>query len=159
MTRAAVYRHFAADGTLLYVGVSHDPTRRLYEHKCRTDWAGEVARTTVEWFDSRAAAFEAERAAIEAEAPMFNRDPRERDSLGTVPLAHWLVANRISLSEFAHHLGVSIPFMSQINHGKKTPGLELAIRIEQATGGAVPCASWFPDIEPTPAFARRASAA
>ncbi|WP_158589823.1 hypothetical protein [Gemmobacter lutimaris] len=32
--------------------------------------------------------------------------------------------------------------MSELVKGDKTPGLELAVKIEDATGGAVPARSW-----------------
>lgn len=46
---------------------------------------------------------------------------------------------------WARRLGVSTSHMSGLLSGKKLPSLELAVRIERATGGRVPAASWVPD--------------
>lgn len=46
--KAAVYRLYAADGTLLYIGSSYDPDRRCEAHH-RTPWWRQVARRTDEW--------------------------------------------------------------------------------------------------------------
>ena len=43
---------------------------------------------------------------------------------------------------FAASLGISQPFMSEINSGKKMPNLDLAYAIQKATSGAVPCDYW-----------------
>jgi len=56
MTRTAVYRHYDAQGLLLYVGMSSNPTKRLYQHRCRSDWAHRVVRSEVDWFETREAA-------------------------------------------------------------------------------------------------------
>lgn len=48
------------------------------------------------------------------------------------PAAHW-----------ADVFGVSASYLSSLTSGKKTPSLEVAARIERATGGAVTCASWI----------------
>lgn len=44
--------------------------------------------------------------------------------------------------DLANILGISRPYMSLLVAGKKRPSLELAVRIEQVTGGAVPVVSW-----------------
>ncbi|MEU6340273.1 GIY-YIG nuclease family protein [Streptomyces sp. NPDC046977] len=45
-----MYRCYDAADTLLYVGCSIDPDRRLHEHR-RKDWWPQVTRSEVEWFD------------------------------------------------------------------------------------------------------------
>jgi predicted GIY-YIG superfamily endonuclease len=67
----ALYRHYAADGTLLYVGVSSNPARRLAQHikSGRTD----IDHMLMEWFADRPSALAAERAAIAAERPRLNK--------------------------------------------------------------------------------------
>ena len=47
-----------------------------------------------------------------------------------------------SQSELARALGISQPYASLLLAGKRLPSLELAIRIERATGGLVPVHSW-----------------
>jgi hypothetical protein len=68
----AVYRLFAADGALLYVGSTHDPERRFRQHSSLKSWWPEVAARQVDWKDSREAAEHAEDAAIMTEAPRYN---------------------------------------------------------------------------------------
>src|ERR1051325_1688955 len=71
----ALYRHFDADGKLLYIGISDDPERRLRKHKGSSSWAPKIVRMTVEWLNSRTEALAAEKAAILLEMPEFNKFP------------------------------------------------------------------------------------
>lgn len=72
--RTALYRFFAADGSLLYVGITFDPDARQRQHErtAAMTWWPLQARRTVEWFDSRPAAEAAEKQAIKQERPRFN---------------------------------------------------------------------------------------
>lgn len=79
MSRAALYRHFDANGRLLYVGVSFEPTRRAADHSRNSGWSDRSSRIEMEWFDSRREAEAAERAAIRDEHPEFNI--RHRDAV------------------------------------------------------------------------------
>ena len=76
-TVCQLYRQFDCDGVLLYVGVSENAQRRQIAHRY-SSWAGQIAKVTVEDFPTKAAAHAAERAAILAEAPMFNRMKRRQ---------------------------------------------------------------------------------
>lgn len=69
----ALYRHFDANGDLLYVGISDTPALREQQHRDRSPWFPLVAKSTHRWFDTRSAAASAEREAIRAEGPIFNR--------------------------------------------------------------------------------------
>lgn len=69
--RAAVYRLYDADDSLLYVGSAYDPAERAKAHE-RTDWWPLVARREDEWHDSREAAYDAELRAIAKGAPAHN---------------------------------------------------------------------------------------
>lgn len=71
-TPTTLYRLFAADGTLLYVGIAGNPGRRWEQHAGLKPWWGDVARTTLEHFPSRVQAAEAELKAIRAERPRYN---------------------------------------------------------------------------------------
>ncbi len=51
-------------------------------------------------------------------------------------------------AELAKRVGVSFGHMSALVNGDKTPGLELAVRIEDATEGRVPARSWVPAASP-----------
>lgn len=68
----AVYRCFAADQHLLYVGCSMNPLLRAESHAIGQPWALAIASFTLEWFPDLATARAAETAAIEAEAPEWN---------------------------------------------------------------------------------------
>jgi predicted GIY-YIG superfamily endonuclease len=68
----ALYRHFAADGTLLYVGITMNAPRRLKEHSRHSGWWDNVARVEIEQFPTRAAVIDAERHAIKLEKPLHN---------------------------------------------------------------------------------------
>lgn len=68
----ALYRHFNTDGVLLYVGMTSAPAQRMTHHASNSAWGREVATVTLEWFDSKQEALEAERVAIETEAPRNN---------------------------------------------------------------------------------------
>lgn len=68
----SLYRHFDAQGRLLYVGIAKSPELRAEQHQRSSRWCRFVADSTVEWLPSRAAACEAERVAIMTEKPIFN---------------------------------------------------------------------------------------
>lgn len=46
---------------------------------------------------------------------------------------------------WAERLGITTSYLSLLESGTKTPSLDLAVRIERLTGGAVPASSWIPD--------------
>lgn len=101
----ALYRHFADDGSLLYVGISLSWPARTKAHVRGSRWFDQVAKVEIERFPSREAALEAEREAIGRERPKFNvihnraPTPRvsvrgERRKLGTFPLDPLVAAIR-----------------------------------------------------------------
>ena len=49
--------------------------------------------------------------------------------------------------DLAEVFGISQPYLSSLLTRNKRPSLELAVRIEQITNGAVPVASWVDDYE------------
>ncbi|MGW3510173.1 hypothetical protein [Streptomyces sp. NPDC000994] len=66
-----MYRLWAADGTLLYIGSSYTPEERAKAHS-HTAWGHLVARRTDEWHPSRWRAYDEEARAIAAEDPTHN---------------------------------------------------------------------------------------
>jgi hypothetical protein len=76
-----VYRLYAADDTLLYVGIAYNPKERWRSHaRDRADtWWPLVARRDVEWFATRTEAAAAEVAAIVTEQPLHNVAHTNRD--------------------------------------------------------------------------------
>ena len=67
-----LYRHFDEHGNLLYVGISNCAIKRFGEHRKSSPWIDLVTTITIQEYDTRAAALEAERIAIEQECPEFN---------------------------------------------------------------------------------------
>lgn len=70
----ALYRFFDGAGQLLYVGITRNPESRFAAHareKALTWWP-RAARHTVEWFETRRIAADAEAAAIATEQPIHN---------------------------------------------------------------------------------------
>lgn len=70
--RTALYRLYAADGTLLYIGVTGKLPVRFYYHSREKRWWPQVHGKRITWYDDRAEAEEAERCAILGEDPAHN---------------------------------------------------------------------------------------
>ena len=70
--RTAIYRHFDADGLLLYVGISVNPFARTAQHSKASEWFSRVAEIKLDWHVTRDDAEKAETAAIIGEKPVFN---------------------------------------------------------------------------------------
>lgn len=71
-----LYRMFNVENQLLYVGVTANPTVRLYAHEANQTWWHEVVLVTLEHFETAAQAALAEGAAIIEENPKYNRVAR-----------------------------------------------------------------------------------
>ena len=67
-----VYRHFDADGVLLYVGTSTDWLRRTEEHRREAPWFAEVANITIQRFPTAEEMTSAEKEAVAEEKPLYN---------------------------------------------------------------------------------------
>lgn len=70
--RTALYRLYDEAGTLLYIGISHDPRIRFEQHAREKPWWPQVARREIQWFDDRPSAARTEADAIRAEDPEHN---------------------------------------------------------------------------------------
>lgn len=68
----ALYRFYADDGTLLYVGITLDPGARWRAHRDDKPWWQQIVNITVETYTDRCSVLDAERAAIIAEQPRYN---------------------------------------------------------------------------------------
>jgi predicted GIY-YIG superfamily endonuclease len=68
----ALYRLFAHDDALLYVGITCDVGSRWKRHSDDKPWWSELSRTTVQHYPNRSTALEAERTAIQNEHPKYN---------------------------------------------------------------------------------------
>jgi len=58
-------------------------------------------------------------------------------------LTDFIIASGEARRVWAERFGVSAGYLSDLERGKKTPSLEVAVRIERVTGGAVPAVSWI----------------
>lgn len=67
-----LYRMFDEAGVLLYIGISRDAFIRFAQHAKDKPWISQVAKWERESYPSRAQALRAEKAAIQAEHPLYN---------------------------------------------------------------------------------------
>ena len=70
--KTSLYRHFDSEGRLLYVGISYNALARLSQHENDKPWADDICSVTIQHFESRNLAIEAECAAIKKEKPLHN---------------------------------------------------------------------------------------
>lgn len=70
--RTAVYRIRDEDDVLLYIGMTNNVPNRWNGHQAVQPWWDEVRSLTIEWYETRTEAAEAEKAAILAEQPKYN---------------------------------------------------------------------------------------
>jgi hypothetical protein len=68
-----LYRHYDANGALLYVGISASTMARLRQHKQEAEWFDQVAWIRIQRFASRWKASLAEQEAIHKERPRYNK--------------------------------------------------------------------------------------
>lgn len=61
---------------------------------------------------------------------------------GAALLVRWQKRRKLSQQDAAKEVGISPPEYNRIAHGTTVPGMIRAIRIAQATNGAVPIGSW-----------------
>lgn len=98
--KTALYRLFDTDGTLLYIGISHDPARRWRQHAKVKGWWPLVARQSVTWLDERIKATAAEAEAIRTERPRFNVTHRPVGQIHTQARAEGVETERLSMTAF-----------------------------------------------------------
>ena len=72
MTRTCIYRHFDAEGRLLYVGITAHLGERDKYHAATAVWHHAVVRSDVQWCLSREHAADLERVAVKHEQPLYN---------------------------------------------------------------------------------------
>lgn len=68
-----MYRHFDADGRVLYIGTARQPDTRTSRHRVASPWWSRVSRIEWERHASHQEARRAEIAAIEREQPIYNQ--------------------------------------------------------------------------------------
>lgn len=65
-----------------------------------------------------------------------------RPRIGDTPLSSWLDTSGRDRDALASKLGISRSYLDRLCAGRARPSLDLAIRLDQATLGAVPASSW-----------------
>lgn len=75
---AFVYRHFDADGRLLYIGCTCDPVVRIALHRAQSRWYEQIARIEMVRYPDPTLAIEAEADAIRVERPPYNTTGKPR---------------------------------------------------------------------------------
>lgn len=89
--RQVVYRCFDGFGRLLYVGVTNNWPMRRIQHRRSSWWYQLVKKATLKVYPTREAALAAEKAAIEAEGPVFNGGCNDTEAMG-----NWTVHDLLS---------------------------------------------------------------
>ncbi|MGH3489475.1 MAG: GIY-YIG nuclease family protein [Actinopolymorphaceae bacterium] len=74
----SLYRFYDREGDLLYVGITKKLPRRLREHEIDKAWWTEVQQVTINHFETRDRALEAEAGAIYHEQPRWNVHGRRK---------------------------------------------------------------------------------
>jgi hypothetical protein len=67
-----LYRHFDREGNLLYIGESLSAINRTCQHRRDSAWFTDIHMITIEQFETKDAAKEAEIGAIKKERPLHN---------------------------------------------------------------------------------------
>lgn len=131
----SLYRHFASDGTLLYVGISLSWFERTRAHAAHSDWFSRVCRVEIEWFPSRAEALVAETIAIKAEKPLFNLHHNKVTEPVDHRQSHQRLTNYVvgfrplySMTAAAAALDVSIDRIRQEIAGRRLGYVEIGTR-------------------------------
>lgn len=124
--RTALYRYFAVDDSLLYVGIAFDPEARGRQHSrtASDTWWHLAAKRTDEWFENRRDAELAELDAITYERPRFNvRDnPHTTEDVQRMQRVRAAKAERLPGSgSHAHWLRVAELIRSRIESGELPP--------------------------------------
>jgi excisionase family DNA binding protein len=120
MTATWVYRHFAADGSLLYVGITAHPQTRTATHRAHAPWWQQV--TSISWrrMPTRADAYSAEQEAIRTEHPTFNGENRVRSFSHPAVLTVKAAAELLDVSTTTIHRRIEDGTLEPV---RKIPGL------------------------------------
>ena len=107
MTVTSLYRAFDTADNLLYVGISSQPSERFRQHRADKPWWVRVARIELMHYPNRAAAVEAERHAIQAEAPAYNMSDRTPGPVEVVVVDTPTPGRLVTVEEVSERLSVS----------------------------------------------------
>ena len=103
MTRpTALYRFFAADNSLLYVGITHRLDKRFKEHRLEKPWEA-IARIELEHYETREEASSAEQRAIASENPEWNVVHASRRHVPVTAMRHSQVSHDDQSARLRYH--------------------------------------------------------
>lgn len=104
MRRAVLYRHFDAEGRLLYVGASMNVMQRILQHSGSSWWFPDIVRIELEHMPDAATAKLAEIEAILTEKPLYNINHTDRrPSVINREIAETLSIEQIEAAEADYH--------------------------------------------------------
>jgi predicted GIY-YIG superfamily endonuclease len=107
-----LYRHYDAEGRLLYVGISNHLFVRTAKHRNSAPWFREVRRIDVLLYNSREEALDAESAAIKDENPQHNKLRAKRkkptEELALPPERYYDSSNSYTPAELAAMTRLSV---------------------------------------------------
>jgi hypothetical protein len=86
-----LYRHYDADGMLLYIGASHDALDRLRGHRSSSGWYRLITKMTIERFPTLEDLVRAEKETVTREKPPYNTQIAE-------PIRRRRPVNRVALT-------------------------------------------------------------
>lgn len=75
--------------------------------------------------------------------PIYSDLPRQKRPVSDTPLAAWLSVNGMSRFAFAREVGCDPNMVQLWANGRCLPSLVYAFKIDRATRGGVPPASWL----------------
>ena len=133
----ALYRHFAADKSLLYVGVSLHPINRTYQHSKAAPWASEIANITIEYLPTRTEALIAEMTAIKEESPKYN--VKHRVKVKPQPLVRSQAGADSAKMQIVRRLVEFSPLYKVVEAGKAL-GVSSQVVNQEIAAGRLSCA-------------------
>lgn len=74
--------------------------------------------------------------------PRAVKRPRGRPRKQETKLSRWIDASGMSRDEVALKLGVARTYLDKLCRGQHRAGLDVALRLEKLTRGAIPVSDW-----------------
>ena len=137
----AVYWLFADGDALLYVGMTNNPIQRFAEHSRDKPWWPQVTSYAIRWYDTRARAEAAEKAAILNDGPLQNVEfqPRDKRHGGAIGVP-WYLTTRVEqiLIAFTAKLLPDTPAQEQLRLAQNLMDLDLGADIFDFFGPSRP---------------------
>jgi predicted GIY-YIG superfamily endonuclease len=155
INKQTLYRHWDAEGNLLYVGVSSRISQRIKEHSKHSKWWLDVASITLEHFETREDVIAAEINAIEKEKPKHNikhtkkqlKEKKER--LVQIETRHDNFTARfveipylLPVSQWATCLGIGRIYIDRAIKQKQLAAIDIGITAGRLRKPRLYCTGW-----------------